>query len=436
MPDPVNLSAVFGLPPEKAIEYFQAKGYAIAWDWHEVWQEAQARAFTVAKVMRADILEDIRGELQRGFEQGMTEAEFIRNLKPRLIAKGWWGQVINEETGEIGQGGSPRRLKTIFRTNLQTGYMAGRYRAMMENTGSQPGARNWWMYVAVMDGRTRPTHAALNNRVFRFDDPLWRHYYPPNGFNCRCRIRALTDGDLAREGIAPSSSAGYLGETEVTDPRSGITRPVATLKLPGMDKTFSPDLGWSYNPGAAAFGNDVEMMRKISAVKDRSVRVQAVQALNNSALRRGQFAGWVDKVMAARAPQGAAQTVGLMDEDVAGFVRGKGLEPARVITVTDRSLLHADREKHAGATLTADEYRALPGLLADPEAVLWDVRHANLLYIGPSGTDERKNKVIISLAYALRKKGVVDEIINAYKVGENALEDAKSYELVKGKLKP
>jgi uncharacterized protein with gpF-like domain len=46
----IDLAYAIGLKPEKAIEYFKAKGFAFSWDWQKIWQEAHARAFTVAKV--------------------------------------------------------------------------------------------------------------------------------------------------------------------------------------------------------------------------------------------------------------------------------------------------------------------------------------------------------------------------------------------------
>jgi len=132
MPDPVDLSAVFGLPPEQAIEYFQSKGYAITWSWRDLWQEVQAKSFTVAKVMNSDILDDIRGALDDALNNGTTFRDYEKNLTPILKAKGWWGKTehTNTITGEVStaQLGSPRRLKTIYQTNLQTAYMAGRYR--------------------------------------------------------------------------------------------------------------------------------------------------------------------------------------------------------------------------------------------------------------------------------------------------------------------
>ncbi len=196
MAEPVSLAFLFGLPPEEAIAFLRRKGYAISWDWRGVWQEMQARAFTVAKAMRLDILQDIRASVDRAIAEGETFATFQRRLAPILKAKGWWGRqfvVDPDGTARVAQLGSPWRLRTIYETNLQTAYMAGRYAAFKANESDRP----YWMYVAVMDGRTRPAHAALNGRIFRSDDAFWRHFYPPNGYNCfPAGVRVRADAEL------------------------------------------------------------------------------------------------------------------------------------------------------------------------------------------------------------------------------------------------
>lgn len=250
MAEAVNLQLAMGLPPARAIEYFRSKGYAIGWRWQDVWQEAQAKSFTVAKAARLEILHDIRSELTRALEQGLTERDFSRALEPRLKARGWWGrQVIVDAQGnaERVELGSPWRLKTIYRTNMQTAYMAGRHQDFAANTDRRP----YWQYIAVMDERTRPAHRALHQRVFRHDDPIWEHFYPPNGFNCRCRVRALSARDVQRQGLAVGASGDDLRERWVVEPSTGFTAPVAAYRGPGMNRAISPDLGWSYNPGAA-----------------------------------------------------------------------------------------------------------------------------------------------------------------------------------------
>ena len=60
MPADVDLGYAIGLEPAKAIEYFESKGYKIGFRWQDVAAEAHAKAFTVAGVMKVDVLQDIR----------------------------------------------------------------------------------------------------------------------------------------------------------------------------------------------------------------------------------------------------------------------------------------------------------------------------------------------------------------------------------------
>ena len=241
------------LPPQRAVAYLKNKGYALSDDWEDVWQEAHDKAFTVAKVTRLDILQDIRNILQEALDEGKTGRWFEKELTPLLQKKGWWGkkETVDPETGEIEriQLGSPWRLQTIYRTNLQTAYMAGRYAGQMENVDDRP----YWMYVAVMDDCTRPEHAALNGKVFPYDDPFWDAFYPPNGWGCRCRVVPVTADYVARSGIRVSSSSGSLGSRlQTISQKSGEMRKVATFStidpVTRRRVTISPDAGWSYSP--------------------------------------------------------------------------------------------------------------------------------------------------------------------------------------------
>lgn len=267
MPDSVDLGLALSLPPKAAIAYFESKGYAISWNWQDVWQEAQAIAFTAAKVTRLDVLQDIRDALTEALKEGRTERWFESQLIDVLQRKGWWGRQQMEVApgeSEILQLGSPARLRLIYRQNLQTAYMAARWKQMMDNVAARP----WWQYVAVLDSATRPSHRALSGKVFRYDDPIWATIYPPNAFNCRCRVRALSSRDLERKGLIPSTSDGARITREVSagiDRQTGEIRyvKVSGLKLRAIDADgrerdveFLPDPGFSYNPGEAAHRPD------------------------------------------------------------------------------------------------------------------------------------------------------------------------------------
>lgn len=253
---PADLKAIFGLEPQAAIDYLKGKGYAITWNWQEMRDAAHDQAFTVAKAMRLDLLSDIRAALESALQEGQTLKQFIDNLQPVLEAAGWWGkQVIVDGTGnaEPVQLGSPRRLKTIYQTNLQSSYMAGRKATMEETAETHP----YWRYVAILDGKTRPSHRALSGKVYRYDDPVWSSIYPPNGFNCRCRVTALSEAAMRRLGLNADSSAGQVRTETVeigTDKRTGEIRTAQVTRLRTTDATgkpviFSVDPGFNHAPG-------------------------------------------------------------------------------------------------------------------------------------------------------------------------------------------
>lgn len=428
------------LPPADAIAYFESKGYAISWNWGEVADASYARAFTVAKAARMDVLQDFREAVQQTLEEGLTERDFIRMLEPKLKAKGWWGkQVVVDSLGgaEVVQLGSPHRLRTIYRTNKFSAYQAGRYKRQKMRSRSRP----YWQYVAILDSRTRPSHAALNGEVFRHDDPIWEAIYPPNGFNCRCRVRALSEARLAAEGLQVQNSRGRLSEEMVDagfDKRTGeiFQKPVTVFRGRGRDGgelVFRTDPGFNTNQGQLAFGTDIEVMRKITAVQDRSIRAQAIQALNNSPLRQAQFVAWVDEVMPNRGAGHTLQTVHFMDERAAAAYRSRGIDPARVLVINEKNLAHIDSPKHweAGIALRPDQLKALPSRLANGEAELyWDKAHGNLVYALPA--DEGFSILVAATADRKLKKvrGRLDQLVNAFIVPTSRLQRRSRFEQI------
>ncbi|WP_448092483.1 phage head morphogenesis protein [Pseudomonas lini] len=255
-PNPADLKAIFGMEPKNAVAFLKSKGYAITWNWQDMLDQAHDQSFTVAKAMRLDLLSDIRGSLETALQEGQTLKQFIAHLQPVLESQGWWGQQVivdSEGVGELVQLGSPRRLKTIYQTNLQSAYMAGRKAEMEQTTETHP----YWMYVAILDGKTRPSHRALHGQVFRHDDPIWSAIFPPNGFNCRCRVVALSEAAVKRRGLKVVSSEGRMfTETVETgiDKRTGEIRTapitgIRTIDAAGKAITFRTDPGFNHAPG-------------------------------------------------------------------------------------------------------------------------------------------------------------------------------------------
>ncbi|CUW41132.1 Phage head morphogenesis protein [Magnetospirillum sp. XM-1] len=235
-PAPVDLRP---LPPTEALRYLRSKGYKTGFAWQDVWQGEHARAFTVAKAMRLDILADIREALDKALADGTTFEQFKRELKPVLQAKGWWGrkEMADPATGEISkvQLGSPRRLAIIFDANIRTAHAAGDWAKIERVKADRP----FLMYDAVLDRRTRPQHRSWSGTVLPVDDPWWDTHYTPNGWRCRCRVRQLGYRDLARYGLQVADKAPKIEMKPWFNQRTGKTEWVAE----GIDP------GWGYNVG-------------------------------------------------------------------------------------------------------------------------------------------------------------------------------------------
>lgn len=420
MPQPIDLGVVARLPPKEAIAYFRAKGYAITWNWYEQLADVHARMFTVAKASRMDILTSIRGEVDRAVSQGISRQDFIDTLTPRLQKLGWWGKQVvvdSEGNAERVQLGSARRLATIYNVNTRVAYNTGRYAQMLATADAFP----WWQYVAVMGGHTRPAHAALNGMVFHYTHPFWQSHYPPNGFNCRCRVRALSDRRLRELGLTPVEDAGQLHTHEAeagVDKRTGevFSTPVTTFDDGKVKMT--PDVGWSYNPGSAAFGVDQTLVRKMIEVKDPALREAVVQELNNSPARQLSFSLWANRVMQSRRAGNGIHTLGFLPEAIARTVEARtGQAPARLLAMSEKNLLHVDSDKHhnTGVALLAEDVAMLPAMLAHSQAVLWDRRHNNLIFIAKA-SDDGHMKIAVNAPYSVRKQpDSLDVVVNAYR---------------------
>ena len=86
-------------------------------------------------------------------------------------------------------------LETIFRTQTQLSYAAGR-----DQVFEDPDVADivWgYEYVTVGDDRVRPNHAAMDGVRLPKADAWWQRNTPPNGWNCRCARVPVFEGDAA-----------------------------------------------------------------------------------------------------------------------------------------------------------------------------------------------------------------------------------------------
>lgn len=254
----MSAEARFDLEPKKALEFFRGKGYATSFAWQDVWQYEHDSAFTVAKMANVDLLRDVRAAVDKAIAEGQTVEQFKDALKPRLVEAGWWGkaEMVDPATGaaELVQLGSPRRLRGIFRINMQASYAAGHWVQIRQTKDDAP----YLMYDAVGDAQTRPEHAAWDGLVLPADDAWWMTHYPPNDFECRCGVIQLSAEQAKSMGYEPTDTAPPLQMREYTDPRTG--------EVSQVPKGIGP--GWAYAPGSSR----VELQRDLLAEKEQAFR--------------------------------------------------------------------------------------------------------------------------------------------------------------------
>ena len=315
------------VPPPEASAFLANKGLRPSFHWRDVEPEEHAVAFTVAKAMQADLLEDIRQAVEAALDEGNTFAQFKRELRPVLEAKGWWGrrEMVDPRTGEqmLAQLGSPRRLRTIYRANLRAARAAGQWERIERTKEALP----YLQYRLGPSERHRPHHEAKEGLILPVDDPFWDAWMPPNGWGCKCWVRQLSPGQAERAGGVNASPD--IPTVEVRNKRTGETRRVPE----GID------VGWARNPGR---------LRERAA---RRVFEDKLEALSPEVARvalRDIATSWRVQRIARREVPGRAP-IGVLP---AGVAAAAGV--VRSVSFTDQTARHLFEEKADRAVTDLD----------------------------------------------------------------------------------
>ena len=98
---------------------------------------------------------------------------------------------FKEEATKVFETYNDNYLKTEFNTAVS------RSRAVREweNIQTQKNIFPLLKYITVGDDRVRGDHILLDEIVRPVDDAFWDTFYPPNGWNCRCIVEQLEQGE-------------------------------------------------------------------------------------------------------------------------------------------------------------------------------------------------------------------------------------------------
>ncbi len=238
-----QLKYLFTLPPEEIVNWYKSKGYTFSWNWQDTWQDAHTRSFTVAKVMKLDILQEIKDEVDKIFSRGISFEQFYKDLEWNLKRMGWWGKVkakdvpgytpgVDEGPDKIVQLGSPKRLKTIYQVNANVAYNAGNYNADIQNVNSRP----YWQYKQLDRETKRKSHMPFADKIFLWNDPIWDIIYPPSDWLCGCYINPLTEAEVKGRGLKISNGNDFIKLAQKNIPAEWQYNPAKSYA------TWQPDL--------------------------------------------------------------------------------------------------------------------------------------------------------------------------------------------------
>lgn len=422
-----------GPVPKEALSYFRAKGLKVGFDHRDVWREEHATAFTVAKAMKVDVLESIRDALDQSLAEGQTFHQFKRELVPTLQKLGWWGRQdmtdpVTGETREV-QLGSPRRLKTIYRTNLRTARAAGQWQRIERNRNSHP----YLVYLLGPSKEHREQHEAWANKVLPVDDPFWATHMPPNGWGCKCHVRAMTRRQAERRGISEPPAEE---KKEWVNQRTGEVSQVPAGIDPGFDT--NPGRVARTEHAARVFGTKL-----MAADADiGSVALSASADFVRQGMARNYQAWAAPLYRRERQGGGDMQLVSVIAPRHVAALRKHQVDlQTAAITLRDIQLRHFARhsKRDRGQVLPEDTVLNLPEHLAAPQAILLDRADGNLVWVFPLA-DNRLAKIVIqpgrkdkARLSGARASVRTNEIRTATVVDRSAL-PASRYRLIDGEI--
>lgn len=375
-----ELNALFTLPPEDAISYLEKKGFKIGWDWHETLDNAHSKAFTVAKVARMDLLQDIRQSLTTAMQQGQSLEQWKASITPTLQDKGWWGKkiVVNPEGREQEvQLGSPRRLRTIYDTNMQSAFAAGRYRAMLAGAETRP----YWEWRHISISNPRKQHVALNGKIFSYDDPFWSVAYPPSEWGCKCRVIARSRREVeGKEILTGKGHASTINEKVGVDRNTGadVIAKRTQFNIPTKDGTltFAPAAGFNGSPATSYLIENV-MAQRATDLMGVSKGLKQTQELLNTPTRAKIHEKFILNALRLTEPKNEISIIGALQAKEVQVLTQQGFSlESKLLFLSDALIVH---KEYSG--IAVSRLMALPQLLAEAEQVFWDAQEKLLFYV-------------------------------------------------------
>jgi Phage Mu protein F like protein len=167
--------------PQNAIDWFRARLPLTEASFKALEADARQRAFYVGGLTTLDIVQDTFSSLEKALTDGQTFQTWKAEIGAKL--ENAWGKP------------NAHRLKTVFDTNLQQAYGAGRYKSALESESP------YWSLEIVLDGKTSIICQRLINITLPVGHPFWKTHIPPFHFRCRTALITLSSDQANARGI-------------------------------------------------------------------------------------------------------------------------------------------------------------------------------------------------------------------------------------------
>lgn len=373
-----------------------------------------------AGAYKADLLTDLRGAVDKAITQGVSLGKFRQDFDSIVATHGW-----------SYNGSRDWRSELIYSTNIRTSYAAGRWSQLTDSEQLQV-----LPYLTYKHGDSRvprPLHLTWNGLTLPADDPWWQTHYPPNGWGCKCRVFGSTKKEYEAASAAGKTTPLDDGYYTPTDKEGKPLIDPTTGKVEQIPKGI--DRGWDYNVGEAR-NQPYSILQTALDRYPEDIRRQFIDEMAHDTTRQGAFSTFVARYEKMEKTKGDVAEIGWFDNSVLDFLKGKGVVPELpIIIANDKQIRHLRRtvKEGKGTALTLEEAKRIPLYIAAPEKVLYDTEAGSVLYVAPSETDGRANKMVIEVNYTLKKAGTVNLMVTAGKVQEGNLSGDRYVEIPRNK---
>lgn len=352
----------FGVQFKEAIDYLKGKLPEASLKWDDLAGPVHGKVATVAGATTADLSRDIQGALVDALAKGQTITAFRKDFDRIVQEHGWTYR------GKRGW-----RTSVIFDTNMRSAHMAGRWQQLVANQDRRP----FLQYRTAGDARVRPQHRQWNGLIFRIGDPFWATHYPPNGWGCRCTVRAYSQADLTERGL------------QVSEPIKVETRNVITRDGEIKDQVpVGIDPGWDHNVGQSWINPELSLGAKLARLP-RELRGLIVDKTITPAFQTVLNDRWKAFRTAAKAgsEKPAAQVLGFLDSATLDALSTAApdlqLRSSAIAALEDQAAaLTTGAQSTAWPAAWLDE---LPANLRNYQAVLLDKTTQSLVIV-PQGS--------------------------------------------------